>query len=129
MSASYITPYARIFFEQICKDLPATVRVLRQLYPDGAKCASCAAPITGKRALKTFWRGERTYCSSCETKFSPSAGTILAGAHLTYAQFEVLCVLISLGVDRKRIATMAGVREETVQVWEMKVRYWETHGV
>lgn len=119
--------YAELWFQEVCVEEVATKRILGKLYPDGPKCASCGAAITGHRALKTFNRGERTYCTACETKFSPRSGTILDGSHLTYAQAEVIFVLISLGVDHQRIAAMAGVHEDTVKAWHSKIKFWESH--
>lgn len=123
----HITPYAHHFFDTVSVEVPAAKRVLSQWYPDGAKHASCGALITGRRALETFWRGERTFCSGCGCKFSPRANTILDGSHLTFPQFEVLCVLISLGVDHKRIATMADMHIDTVATWHSKINFWESH--
>lgn len=123
----HITPYAQHFFETVCIEKSAAERILSQLYPGGAKCASCGADITGRRALETFWRGDRTYCSGCCCKFSPRANTILDGSHLTYAQFEVICVLFSLGIDHKRISAMINVHTETVATWHAKIKFWESH--
>lgn len=119
--------YAYRYFETVSAETPATERILRQLYPDGPKCASCGQAITGDRALKTFWRGERTYCAKCCSKFSPRANTLLDGSHLSYAQAEVIFVLLSLGVDHQRISIMAGVHTDTVAVWHSKIRFWESH--
>lgn len=126
-SADHSTSYARHFFESVGAEPSATARILGQLYPDGPKCASCGAPITGRRALESFWRGERTYCAACNAKFSPRTNTILADSHITYAQFEVICVLLSLGVDHPRIAAMANVRTDTVATWHSKIKFWERH--
>lgn len=119
--------YAEIFFRSVCVEKPATERILGQLYPHGPHCPSCHNPITGKRALETFWRGERTWCSSCEKKFWPSSGTFLSGSGLSYAQIEVLLVLLSLGIDNKRIASMANCHEDTVANWHAKIKFWESH--
>lgn len=128
MECNVITgSYASRFFESVCPEGSATERILRQLYNDGPKCASCGARITGDRALKTFWRGDRTYCAGCGCKFSPRANTLLDGSHLTYAQAEVIFVLISLGVDHDRIASMAKVHIDTVATWNSKIKYWESH--
>lgn len=123
----HVESYARRFFQSVCVEISATIRVLDQLYPDGPKCVSCGQAITGKRALLTFWRGDRTYCAACGGKFSPRAGTILAESHLTYGQFEVICVLLSVGVDHHRIAAMAGVSVDTVATWHSKIKFWESH--
>lgn len=120
-------PYARYFFETVCNEPLSTLRVLGQLYPDGPKCASCGAPITGKRSLATFWRGDRTYCAACDSKFSPRAGTILAESHLTYAQFEIICFLLSIGSDHHTIADVAGIHFGTVSAWASKIKFWESH--
>ncbi len=127
ISGSYTSSYAAQFFSTVCCETSATERILRQLYPDGPKCASCGQPITGCRALQTFNRGERTHCASCGRKFSPRAGTILSDSHITYAQFEVCCVLLSLGVDHHRIAGMIGLHTDTVAAWHSKIRFWESH--
>lgn len=126
-SDAFKNSYAARFFESVSPENSATERILRQLYPDGAKCASCGQPIKNDRALKTFWRGDRTYCSGCCCKFSPRANTILDGSHLTYSQAEVIFVLISLGVDHQRIAAMASVHPDTVAAWHSKILYWERH--
>lgn len=119
--------YARHFFGTVCVETWAAERVLSQLYPGGPKCASCGQPITGKRALETFWRGERTYCAACGSKFSPRAGTILAESHLTYAQFEIICVLLAVGSDHHTIAALAGIHSGTVAAWHSKIKFWESH--
>jgi hypothetical protein len=126
-SDNFNNSYAVRFFESVSPETSATERILRQLYPDGPKCASCAAPITGRRALETFARGDRTYCAGCGCKFSPRANTILDGSHLTYSQAEVIFVLLSLGVDHSRIASMANVHPDTVSAWHSKIRFWESH--
>ncbi|MDD2367033.1 MAG: hypothetical protein PHN84_12795 [Desulfuromonadaceae bacterium] len=126
-SITYATPYVQHFFDTVCVEESAAKRILSLLYPDGPKCASCGASITGRRALVTFWRGERTFCSSCGCKFSPNTGTILANAQLTYQQFEVILVLLSLDVDHKRIATMTGAHPDTIGIWHPKIKYWESH--
>jgi len=119
--------YAESWFRNLCVEPKAAARILSQLYPDGPKCASCRAAITGRRALESWWRGDRTYCASCGSKFSPRAGTILDGSHLTFAQFESIRVLLSLGIDHQRIATIAGVHIDTVRVWHAKIEFWERH--
>lgn len=126
-SIMHITPYAQHFFDTVCCEVSAAKRILGQLYPGGAKCASCGAMITGRRALETFWRGDRTFCSTCGCKFSPRANTILDGSHLSFPQFEVICVLLSLGVDHNRIAGMTGVHTDTVATWHSKIKFWESH--
>jgi len=126
-SAVHQQPYFVRFFESVCRESTATERILRQLYPYGPICASCGAVITGRRALETFWRGDRTYCSCCNSKFSPRSKTILDGSHLTYAQFEVICVLFSLGIDHQRIAAIAKVHIDTVAAWHSKIKFWESH--
>ena len=125
--ASYSTPYVQHFFNIVCVEKSAAERILGLLYPNGAKCASCGAMITGRRASETFWEGKRTFCSSCNCKFTPSAGTILENSHLSYSQFEIICVLLALGVDHKRIATMADVHTDTVANWHAKIKFWESH--
>lgn len=120
--------YAQSWFHQVCDARSSADRVLRQLYPGGAACASCGQPIQGRRALETFWRGERTWCASCETKFSPRAGTILADSHLTYAQYEILLLLVSLGCDQRTIATITGLHCDTVKAWISKIRFRESQG-
>lgn len=126
-SAIHITPYAQHFFNTVCTEASAAKRVLSQLYPDGPKCASCGAMITGRRAVETFMRGDRTHCSSCGRKFTPSTGTVLENAHLTYKQFEVIFVLLSLGVDHRRISSMTGAHTDTVAAWHSKINFWESH--
>ena len=125
--------YAHWWMHDICDEKTAALRVLRQLYPGGAVCASCGQPIQGRRALETFWRGDRTWCSSCETKFVPSTGTILAGAHVTYTQFEILkfCYALPHVTDDQRIriaTTLSGLTSDTVKVWFSKIRFWEGAG-
>ena len=126
-SIRHLTPYAHHFFETVCDYKSSAERVLSQLYPDGPKCASCSASITGRRALETFWRGDRTFCSCCGKKFAPCSNTILDGAHITFRQFEVICVLLSLGVDHHRIAAIANLHIDTVSTWHAKVKFWESH--
>ena len=126
-STTYITPYVRQFFDSVCCETSSAVRVLSQLYPDGPKCASCGAEITRKRALETFWRGDRTYCSGCGSKFEPRTGTILSNAQLTYSQFEIICVLLALGIDYKRVSSMSGAHPDTVAIWHAKIKFWESH--
>lgn len=126
-SIIHITPYARNFFDTVSPEESAAKRILCQLYPDGAKCASCGAVISGRRALVTFWQGERTYCAGCGCKFSPRANTILAESHLTFAQFEVICVLLSVGVDHKRISAITDTHTDTVANWHAKINFWESH--
>lgn len=116
------------WLHEVCDAKTSAARVLRQLYPGGAACASCGQPIQGRRALETFWRGDRTWCSSCETKFSPRAGTILADAHMTYAQFEILLLTMGLGCDQRTIAIMTGLHCDTVKVWFSKIKFWEGQG-
>lgn len=119
--------YGDRFLADVCREHHATLRILGQLYPGGAQCASCGAPITGQKALGTFFRGQRTYCSACDSKFSPRAGTILADSKLTYAQFEMILVGLSLGLDHQRIARIAAVHIDTVASWSAKIRFWESH--
>lgn len=126
-SISHGSSYIQHFFETVCCEKSSAERVLGQLYPDGPKCASCGAPITGRRALITFWDGERTYCAGCGCKFSPRANTILAESHLTFSQFEIISVLLALGVDHKRISVMSGAHTDTVAVWHSKIKFWESH--
>lgn len=119
--------YGQHFLAEICREHHAVQRILRQLYPDGPKCASCRAEITGKRALASFWRGDRSYCASCNSKFAPRAGTILADSKLSYSQFEILLVGFSLGVDHHQLASIVGIHVETVGAWASKVKFWESH--
>lgn len=119
--------YGDRFLSEVCRESASTQRILSQLYPDGAKCASCGARITGMRAISTFFRGDRTYCSSCDSKFSPRAGTILADSKLNYSQIEIIFVGISLGLDHSRISVLANVHADTVASWAAKVRFWESH--
>jgi hypothetical protein len=90
-------------------------------------CAGCGAPITGRRSVASFFRGVRTYCAACDSKFSPRANTILADSKLTFAQFEIICLGLALVVDHKRISVLAGVHEDTVAIWAAKIRFWESH--
>lgn len=122
--------YAQVWMHQVCDQKSSAVRVLRQLYPGGAVCASCGQPIQGRRALETFWRGDRTWCAACETKFSPSSGTILERAHMTFTQFEILqfCYALPHVTDDQRIklaATLSGLHGDTVKTWFSKFRFWE----
>lgn len=126
-SIIHITPYAQQFFDTVCVEVSAARRILGQMYPDGAKCASCGALITGRRALETFWRGDRTFCAGCGCKFSPRSNTILDGSHHSFQQFEVICVLLSLGVDHKRISTMTRLHTDTIKIWHDRINFWESH--
>lgn len=119
--------YGERFLADVCREADSARRILGQLYPGGAQCASCGAPITGKKALGTFISGQRTYCSTCDSKFSPRAGTILAESKLSYAQFEMILVGLSLGLDHQRIARIATVHIDTVASWSAKIRFWESH--
>lgn len=127
MSNSIYSAYAADFFSQVCSDHDSSERVLRLLYPERAKCASCGAWIRGHRAIKTFWAGQRTYCSWCDKKFTPATGTIFESSHLTYSQFEKILVCLSLGVAYDKIAEIAAVHEDTVINWAAKVKFWESH--
>ena len=126
-SITHGASYIQHFFETVCCEKSSAERVLSQLFPDGPKCASCGARITGRRALLTFWTGERTFCAGCGCKFSPRANTILDGSHLSFPQFEVICVLLSLGVDHKRVSSMTGVHADTVGIWHDRIKFWESH--
>lgn len=121
--------YAANFISQACTVESATHRLLSLWFPDGAQCASCGAQITGKRAMDTFWRGDRTYCSSCDSKFSPFSRTILDGSKLSAAQLEIILISYSLGLDHKTTARLAGVLPETVNHWTDKISFWESHAV
>lgn len=118
--------YAVRFFESVCCESSATDRILNQLYPEGPRHIACGTAIIGKRSLASFWRGDRTWCTCCETRFNPRSGTLLDGSQLSYAQFEVVLVLISLGIDHKRIASMAGCHDDTVKAWVAKIAFWES---
>lgn len=126
-SVTHGSAYVQHFFQSVCCEASATARILSQLYPDGPKCASCGMPITGRRALETFWRGARTYCACCGCKFNPNSNTILENAHLSYAQFEIICVLLSLGVNHKCIAAITNTSTDTVAIWHSKINFWESH--
>jgi len=115
------------FISHVCTVEASTSRLLALWFPDGAECASCRAKITGKRALETFWRGDRTYCSACESKFSPFSRTILDGSKLSAAQLEIILIGYSLGLDHKTTARLAGVLPETVNHWADKISFWESH--
>lgn len=119
--------FAAAFLGQVCAVETSTPRLLSLWFPDGAQCASCGAQITGKRALETFWRGDRTYCSSCDSKFSPFSRTILDGSKLSTAQLEIILIGYSLGLDHKATARLAGVLPETVSHWTDKISFWESH--
>jgi len=114
--------YAAAWLADICDEPASAERVLRQLYPDGATHASCGARIQGRRALETFWRGERTYCSGCDQKFSPTAGTILENSRLTFRQYEKLMLCLSLGCSEQRTAQVAGLHIDSVRSWISKLR-------
>lgn len=126
-SVTHVTSYVQHFFESVCVESAAAERILRLLYPDGAKCASCGAQITGRRSSETFWAGKRTYCRGCDSKFTPTTGTMLENTHLSFAKIEVLWVLISLGVDKHHIAQLAGVHVDTVTIWQSKIAFWGQH--
>lgn len=115
------------FINQVCTVEASTFRLLSLWFPDGAKCASCGTLITGKRALDTFWKGYRTYCSSCDSKFSPFSHTIMDGSKLTAAQLEIILIGYSLNLDHKTTARLAGVLPETVNHWTDKISFWESH--
>ena len=112
---------------QVCTVEASTFRLLSLWFPEGAQCASCGAQILGKRALETFWRGDRTYCSSCDSKFSPFSRTILDGSKLSAAQLEIILIGYSLGLDHKTTSKLAGVLPETVSHWTDKISFWESH--
>lgn len=124
---SFRSNYGPAFFGMVCSEDLSAERVLRQLYPGGPKCASCGAPIVGTRAMKTFWAGDRTHCAACGCKFSPRAGTILADSKLSYSQFEIIVVCLSLGLDHHRIAPLASVHVDTVTAWARRIAFWESH--
>ena len=119
--------FAGRFFGQACTVEASTYRLLSLWFPDGAKCASCGASITGTRALDTFWKGLRTYCSACDSKFSPWSHTLLDGSKLDAAQLEIILLGVSLDLPPKLISTLAGVLPETVINWTTKIRYWESN--
>jgi hypothetical protein len=126
-SATYNQSFVAAFFELACTEEISAARVLRQLYPSGPVCSGCGAGIAGRRSVASFYRGDRTYCAACDSKFSPRAGTILADSKLSYSQYEIICLCLSLGVDHKRIATLASVHEDTVAIWHSKIKFWESH--
>ena len=84
-------------------------------------------PADRRRALASFWRGERTYCSSCDSKFSPWSGTILDNTKLDPPQIEKMLLGFSLGLDHKQIAVISGVTPDTVNMWAAKIKFWESH--
>ena len=120
--------YALRWLHEVCDAKSSAARVLRQLYPGGAVCTGCGQPIQGRRPLETFWRGDRTWCKSCETKFSPRTGTILADSHITFAQFEIMLICIALGCDARTVAIMTGLHGDTVKTWFSKIKFWESAG-
>jgi hypothetical protein len=119
--------FAAYFISQTCAPESSAARLLALWFPGGAKCASCGAPITGKRALDTFWKGYRTYCAACDSKFSPWSHTLLDGSKLTAEQLEIILLGMSLDLPPKTIATLAAVLPETVNNWMIKIRFWESN--
>jgi len=119
--------FAAAFFAAACPEGVSAERIPWQMYPGGPKCASCGAPIIGRRSLVTFWRGERTYCAGCGCKFSPRTGTILDGSHLSFRQFEIMVTCFDLGVDDKPIAALIHIHPDTVATWRAKIKAWESH--
>ena len=101
--------------------------VLNLYFPDGPKCVSCGNPITGKRSLASFWRGNRTWCVHCEKRFSPRAGTPLVNMHLTFAQFDFICMALDIGGDIKKISQVVGVCTDTVKSCAAKLAFRESH--
>lgn len=101
--------------------------VLELFYPEGAKCVHCGQAITGKRSLATFWSGDRTWCACCERKFSPRSGTPLENLHISFAQFDFICLAISFGAKSKQIADIIGVSPDTVKSTIAKITFWESH--
>lgn len=119
--------FAATFFSQACTVEASTLRQLTLWFPDGAHCASCGARINGKRALDTFWRGKRTYCSSCDSKFSPFSKTILDGSKLSADQLEIIRICCDVGLDNKTTARYAKVLPETASHWFDKISLWEAN--
>lgn len=118
--------YVKRRFESVGYQDSSAKFVLDLFYPEGAKCVHCGSPITGKRSLATFWTGERTWCACCERKFSPRSGTPLENLHLSFAQFDFICLAMSLGARSKQIADIIGVSPETARSAIAKITYWET---
>jgi len=67
-------------------------------------------------------RGERTYCSGCDQKFSPTIGTVLENSRLTFRQYEKLMLCLSMGCTEQRTAQVAGLHIDTVRAWIVKLR-------
>lgn len=97
-----------------CEDL-----VLELLHQGAASCPVCRDALTGKRRARFLTFG-RVRCSACGKWFSATTGTPLHKVKLDPRQLVLLAYLLSLGVDTARIATAAGVDQETVRIWRLK---------
>lgn len=118
--------YIEYFFNNLLPPKTPASRILGLWYPDGPKCGSCGASITGRRSVASFWEGERTFCASCGTKFSPRVNTPLKDLHISFAQFEIFLVMIDAGSPYPQIAKLAGVHTDTIASWHSKIKFFQT---
>ena len=91
--------------------------MLDKLHPEGPVCPGCRKPVTSTFGLKNWYQLKRVKCPYCGNHSTAAAGTILASTPFNISQVYLMALLIGADLDRKKIAEIVGVKQNTVLVW------------
>jgi len=84
------------------------------------RCPDCGA-VVSDRCLDSFNRLPRFTCSSCGQRPRATKGTILQDSPFTPSDLFMLCALIDLQLDDRKIAAIMRVSRETIITWRDKL--------
>jgi len=93
-------------------------------HPRGPGCPNCRQPISGPRALDSFWSLGRVYCKACDSTFTATSGTPIHETSWSPEQFVKFCFLIATGRSAAQIALILGKGTDTVRNMRERVEIW-----
>lgn len=95
--------------------------VIRRFHPAGAFCPFCGCSPSGVQ-IETFHAGGRLHCKGCGKWYTARTATPLDRSTMDWRQFYLLVSLIGQGGQAKVIAEMCGVCDDTVRVWQRRLK-------
>ena len=90
------------------------------LHPEGPTCPHCKQAILKDSRRKDFYSLERVRCQWCHRKFTARTGTPIEDLRIPERSLYLMLVLMALCADKRTIAQITDLSEETVRLWSKR---------
>jgi transposase-like protein len=78
-------------------------------------CPRCGQDLQGEKPRESFLSLERTFCRSCNKKFTPTEGTPLHRTRWQPEEFVRLIYMVGVGLSLARIGKALGKSPESIR--------------